>query len=73
MLRSQDGLLDVLARTTAHMLGDKAYGGLIHDIAPDRVVTPEKKPRGGELDELDDESRPALVRMPPNRVSALSA
>lgn len=52
MLRSQTGLLDVLARTRAHILGDKAYGGLIHDIEPDRVVTPEKKPRGGELDEL---------------------
>jgi len=52
MLRSQTGLLDVLARTTAHVLGDKAYGGLIHDIDPERVVTPEKKPRGGELDEL---------------------
>lgn len=52
MLRAQLGLLGVLAATSAHVLGDKAYGGLVHDIDPDRVVTPEKKPRGGELDEL---------------------
>lgn len=52
MLRSQAGLLDVLARTRAHVLADKAYRGLVHDIDPDRVVTPEHKPRGGELDTL---------------------
>ncbi|MEZ5232802.1 MAG: transposase family protein [Acidimicrobiales bacterium] len=52
MLRAQQDLLDVLARTTAHVLGDKAYGGLIHDIDPDRVITPAMKPRGGTLDEL---------------------
>lgn len=53
MLRSQTGLLDVLARTTAHVLGDKAYGGLRHDIDPDRVVTPIMRPRGGVLDDND--------------------
>ncbi len=44
MLRSQTGLLDVLARTRAHVLADKVYGGLVHDLDPDRVLTPEKSP-----------------------------
>jgi len=52
MLRAQLGLLAVLAATTATVLGDKAYGGLVHDIEPQRVLTPENKPRGGTLDEL---------------------
>lgn len=66
MLRAQTGLLEVLARTRAHVLADKAYGGLIHDIDPDRVVTPEKKPRGGELDELARMTNRDLssIRMP---------
>ena len=53
MLRSQHGVLAVLASTTAHVLGDKAYGGLRHDIDPDRVVTPVMRPRGGQLDDGD--------------------
>lgn len=52
MLRAQTGLLDVLARTRAHVLADKAYVGLVHDIDPARVITPHAKPRGGELDAL---------------------
>lgn len=51
MLRAQVGLLGVLA-TTAHVLADKAYVGLEHDIDPDRSITPEVKPRGGVLDDL---------------------
>jgi len=52
MLRAQVGLLGVLAATTAHVLADKAYVGLKHDIDPDRSITPEVKPRGGVLDDL---------------------
>ena len=32
MLRAQRGLMDVFARTTAHLVADKAYSGLRHDI-----------------------------------------
>jgi len=53
MLRSQTGIMDVLARTRAHILGDKAYGGLRHDLDPDRVITPAMKPRRSELDAGD--------------------
>ena len=54
MLRSQTGLLEVLGRTRANVLADKGYGGLHHDIAPERVITPQRKPSGGELTAGDE-------------------
>jgi DDE superfamily endonuclease/Helix-turn-helix of DDE superfamily endonuclease len=52
MLRMQLGLVGVLAATAATVLADKAYVGLRHDIDPNRVLTPQKAPRGGTLDDL---------------------
>lgn len=66
MLRNQVALLGVLAATTAVVLADKAYVGLKDDMDPNGLLTPWKKPRGGELSVEDRDANHLLssLRMP---------
>jgi hypothetical protein len=52
MLRAQQGLMDVFARTAAHLVADKAYSGLRHDIDEARVVVGWRKPPGRAYDPI---------------------
>jgi hypothetical protein len=66
MLRSQLGLMAVLAATAACVVADRGYTGLDRDLGPERVVVPAKATPRRPLDDGDRAYNHdlAVLRMP---------